>query len=147
MSILAHAPKWDRLRSTTALNGALPNRDALAKDVPTPPYNWRDADYSSIEARMLAQLGLRNHQLDTYAYAAADARFRRAVSAPANSGKTIQSFAAMLSEQSLAETRALWGVADYRRFGVIDVTSSRVWTNRASPTNPHCSSRSRKPHV
>lgn len=138
MSILAHTPKWDKLRSKTALNGALANRDALMKGVKTiaewdfENYSLADVDYSSIEARLLAQFGLggyqRNYQLEAYA---AGFYSTPVISFPRSGGKTLRSYAALLGRPTTptGRMRAAPAVIDFetfsglradRRFWVID---------------------------
>lgn len=137
MSILAHAPKWDQLRSKSALNGALANRDALMKGVKTiaewdfESYCMADVDYSGIEARLLAQFGLggyqRNYQLE--AYAAGFYGTTQVISFPRSGGKTLRSYAALLGKTTTARTPTPPAVIDFetfsglrsdRRFWVID---------------------------
>ena len=137
MSILAHAPKWDQLRSKSALNGALANRDALMKGVKTiaewdfESYSLADVDYSGIEARLMAQFGLggyqRNYQLE--AYAAGFYGTTQVISFPRSGGKTLRSYAALLGKTTTARAPTPPVVIDFetfsglrpdRRFWVID---------------------------
>lgn len=138
MSILAHAPKWDQLRSKSALNGALANRDALMKGVKTiaewdfESYSLADVDYSGIEVRLMAQFGLgdyrRNRQLEAYV---AGFYSTPVISLPRNSRKTLRSYAALLGSPTTATGRmrtppavidfeTFSGLRPDRRFWVID---------------------------